>query len=55
MQYFLPLDPATPVFLPNLRRRAKRVGYRISHDRNIGAFTLVDCRNAIEAAQHLAP
>jgi hypothetical protein len=43
--YVIPTDPTSPpISLPSLRSRAKRHGYRISYDRNIGAFTLVDCR-----------
>jgi hypothetical protein len=43
--YVIPADPTTPLIsLPRLRRHAKRAGYRISFDRNTGAFTLVDAR-----------
>jgi hypothetical protein len=56
MLYVLPADPASPlVSLPNLRSRAKRRGYRISYDRNTGAFTLVDShlRRPIVGLEHV--
>ena len=45
MLYVLPADPASPVIsLINLRRRAKRVGYRIARDRYGETYSLIDTR-----------
>jgi hypothetical protein len=43
--YVIPADPTSPpVSLPNLRRRAKCVGYCIARDRYAETFSLVDAR-----------
>jgi hypothetical protein len=45
MIYVLPSDlTRPPVSLPNLRWRAKRVGYCIERDRYAETFSLVDVR-----------
>jgi hypothetical protein len=43
--YILPQEcTSPPLSLPNLRRRAKRVGYRISRDPYSATFSLIDAR-----------
>jgi hypothetical protein len=49
--YILPSDPTSPpVSFSALRRRAKRLGYRIASDRYSDTYSLIDAQTGLPMA-----